>query len=167
MLHVNIWGALLCYNLRWWMQKRSLGSNGPPGRCFNLQCWVNTKALDWEEPFWSQLAGPEQARIFWAQGHCCMAARASLSEKHQHQPRNKCHFFPFLFLLFPDPLAQLTCPPDLITGCERRSSVWLLFPKGKMTYFSQWETRFQKGRVTAWQGRPWDQQSLWDLPTNN
>ena len=120
------------------MQKRSLGSNGPPGKCFNLQCWVNTKALDWEELFWSQLAGSEQVRIFWAQGHHCTAARASLSEKHQHQPRNKCHFFPFLFLLFPEPLALLTCPPDLITGCKRSSSVWIWFPKGKMTYFSQW-----------------------------
>lgn len=149
------------------MQKRSLGSDGPPGKCFNLQCWVNTKALDWEEPLWSQLAGSEQARIFWAQGHHCTAARASLSEKHQHQPRNKCHFFPFLFLLFPDPLALLTWPPDLITGCERSSSVWIWFPKGKMTYFRRWETRFQKGRGTAWQGSSCDQQSLWDLPTNH
>ena len=153
-MHVKVWEALLCCNLRWWIQKKISRQQQTTRKGFSLKCWVSTKALDWEEPFRSPLAAPKQAWIFWAQGHHCVAARASLSEKNQRQPRNKCHFFHFLFLLFPDPVALLTCPPDLITGCERRSSVWIWFPKGKMTYFSQGERLLPEAQRVCVAGKP-------------
>lgn len=69
---------------------------------------ASTSSAEWTRKPWlgrtilGQLAGSEQVRIFWAQGHHCTAARASLSEKRQHQPETNATSSPsFFFSLSP------------------------------------------------------------------
>lgn len=147
-MHVAGWEVRCIIIWHGELGRSSLGQQQTSRKVFRPGVPSDSQALGGEEPSGSQLA----ARVFWAQGLYCVAARASLLDRHQGRPRNKCHFFHFLFLLFPDLVALLTCPPDLITAWERRARVWIWFPKEKMTYFSRWEIRTPKGRGTAWQG---------------
>lgn len=98
--------------------------------------------------------GSWEARVFHSQGLYCVAARTFLSEKHQRHPRNRCHFFHMSFCLSPDPVALVTCTPDLITGLQRWASVWIQLPKGKSDLLQLWVLCFQKGRGTVRAGKP-------------